>query len=160
MASISAATPATYGLAMLVPVIAVHRSSGPANALAAMMSVPGAAISGLLRLSRDGPWLLVMWIRSWASSRFATDSTRLPHARELTDVLWTFERSVKNDGKLHASRLPMRPICRGSSRSIQPSKDPSRTSSPNSRTVQTPRSEEHTSELQSRENLVCRLLLE
>src|SRR5690606_41050078 len=28
------------------------------------------------------------------------------------------------------------------------------------RTVRTPRSEEHTSELQSRENLVCRLLLE
>src|SRR5688572_31722054 len=34
------------------------------------------------------------------------------------------------------------------------------TNSPNEATLSTPRSEEHTSELQSQSNLVCRLLLE
>src|SRR5262245_29064810 len=64
VASINAQTPQTYGLAMLVPVIATHALVGSENALAATMFVPGAATSGLERPSRVGPWLLVMWILS------------------------------------------------------------------------------------------------
>ena len=84
-ASISPTTPATYGLAMLVPVIADPRSSAPANPLAATMSVPGAATSGLERPSRVGPWLLEMLMRSRVSSRLATEMTRWPQASELTE---------------------------------------------------------------------------
>jgi hypothetical protein len=51
-ASIRAATPATSGLAILVPVIATQRRSGEAKPRAATISVPGAAISGLCRPSR------------------------------------------------------------------------------------------------------------
>ena len=74
-ASISPSTPVTYGLAMLVPDMAIHGSPDPLNPLAARMSVPGAAISGLERPSRVGPWLLVTFIRSRPASRFATAIT-------------------------------------------------------------------------------------
>jgi hypothetical protein len=50
---------ATLWAATLVPVIAIQGSSGCAKPLAATISVPGAAISGLLRPSRVGPWLLL-----------------------------------------------------------------------------------------------------
>src|SRR5690606_41944878 len=52
--------------------------------------------------------------------------------------------------------------CARTSASRPPSPPPSSTSAPTSGscTPPTARSEEHTSELQSRENLVCRLLLE
>src|SRR5690606_40245827 len=54
-----------------------------------------------------------------------------------------------------------RPV-RSRSRCTTPPSSPSRstTTSPAGRSSAAPRSEEHTSELQSRENLVCRLLLE
>ena len=46
--SIAAATLATYGLAMLVPVILIHLRRHCPKLPAATMSVPGAAMSGLL----------------------------------------------------------------------------------------------------------------
>src|SRR5215203_2109275 len=97
-ASISPSTPVTYGLAMLVPDMEIHGSSGPPNPLAARMSVPGAAISGLDRPSRVGPWLLVMLILSRPASRFATAITFWPQARLVIEWESTLDFSLKNDG--------------------------------------------------------------
>src|SRR2546430_10312245 len=52
------------------------------------------------------------------------------------------------------------PISRSSSTAAPPSRARSCSSSPPGRTRRGARSEEHTSELQSQSNLVCRLLLE
>jgi hypothetical protein len=79
---------------MLVPVIETHKSSGPANPLAAKISVPGAATSGFGRPSRVGPWLLDMLIRSRASSRFATQMIRCPQPSEPTDDSSTLDLST------------------------------------------------------------------
>ena len=76
-------TPVTYGLAMLVPVMAIQGCCGSAKPLAAMMSVPGAAISGLQRPSRVGPWLLEALMRWRASSRFATAMMLCPQANDV-----------------------------------------------------------------------------
>src|SRR5215831_17727696 len=103
-------TPVTHGHAMLVPVMATHRSSAPANPFAAMISVPGAATSGLKRPSRVGPWLLEILMVPSASSRLATDTIRSPQARELTEESSTFDLSEKNDGNRHMLFGPSGPI--------------------------------------------------
>src|SRR5690606_41269609 len=56
-------------------------------------------------------------------------------------------------------RMPGAPR-RASPRPVGTVCDPEASATPRSRAAAPPRSEEHTSELQSRENLVCRLLLE
>src|SRR3712207_8116297 len=56
--------------------------------------------------------------------------------------------------------LPSQPSALCHSQSTAPSSSHSRTSSSQMRRITPPRSEEHTSELQSRQYLVCRLLLE
>ena len=90
---------------MLVPVMLTHGRSG-SKPLAATMSVPGAAMSGLYRPSRVGPWLLVMWMRSAAASRLATPMVQCPQASELTEVLSTLERAEKNDFEAFLELLP------------------------------------------------------
>jgi hypothetical protein len=137
-ASISPITPATYGLAMLVPLISTHRSGPAPNPFAARIAVPAAAMSGFWRPSRVGPWLDVTLIRRPASSRLATATIRCPQASELIVERSTIERSEKNDGNSHVSRDPLRPIGRGSSRSIHAWYEPSRTSRPISRTSHSP----------------------
>ena len=84
---------------MLVPVIGIHGSAGSPKPLAATMSVPGAAMSGLGRPSRVGPWLEVMCALRRASSRLATETTRWPQASALTEEASTCERSEKNEGQ-------------------------------------------------------------
>ena len=83
------------------------------------MSVPGAATSGFWRPSRVGPWLLETLTRRRAWSRLATETIRWAQARVLTVALSTNERSEKKDGNAQASRRPILPTGRGSSRSIQ-----------------------------------------
>src|SRR3712207_7975786 len=55
-------------------------------------------------------------------------------------------------------RRRLRSLCERCARS--PRRDRDRTTRPRARDANAPRSEEHTSELQSRQYLVCRLLLE
>src|SRR5262245_36258479 len=138
--SINATTPATYGLAMLVPDIEIQGSSGSEKPFAATTLVPGAAISGLYRPSRVGPWLLLaltLWL--W-SSRFDTAMMRCPHARELMEWESVLLSSEKKEGNLYSRRLPTGSSSPGSSRSIQALNRPSRTSSPVRRTFHTPAS--------------------
>src|SRR2546427_2538367 len=56
--------------------------------------------------------------------------------------------------------VPMRPITPGTSRLAKTSIQPWGSASMGNPSIRTKRSEEHTSELQSQSNLVCRLLLE
>src|SRR5687768_2814747 len=81
-ASIRPTVPATYGLAMLVPLMDTHGVPSLEKPLAAPMSVPGAATSGLHRPSLVGPWLLVTFTLSAIASRLATAMTFWPHANE------------------------------------------------------------------------------
>src|SRR5690606_40641180 len=71
-------------------------------------------------------------------------------------------RCATSSGELDSAERPLRrrlPIPRPSMRT-PPTDRSSRMSGASREPSQLPRSEEHTSELQSRENLVCRLLLE
>src|SRR5690606_41541684 len=70
--------------------------------------------------------------------------------------IWARSDGTANSGVPQKTTLMMRRV---RSRDPGPGARP-RPASPSSRLHLLPRSEEHTSELQSRENLVCRLLLE
>src|SRR5690606_40516340 len=71
-------------------------------------------------------------------------------------------RSVptRRSSDLAATRCPRAWSCSTSSRRATSGSSTPSTSSTGGRASSSPRSEEHTSELQSRENIVCRLLLE
>src|SRR5207302_11222533 len=74
--------------------------------------------------------------------------------RPTPPAAWRKRSRLSTSVTSRRSAPPPAPACSDSA----PGSAPSKASSP--RTRRTGRSEEHTSELQSRENLVCRLLLE
>src|SRR5690606_39818761 len=98
---------------------------------------------------------LVDWISAQGTSRRVIQDWRMPHSEiSVTEVhMWTL---IQSRAPKHTTMLAMTGMgsaCSGESCSTM-------TRRTAIRAMMSQRSEEHTSELQSRENLVCRLLLE
>src|SRR5690606_41645496 len=103
--------------------------------------------------------LLPPLLRKWYRKSRYLCSLRVPSipASHYPDTVTTYIHTLSLHDALPISR-PRRPPARYTTGDIcRPAGDPSRTAR---RRGAAPRSEEHTSELQSRENLVCRLLLD
>src|SRR5690606_40947223 len=93
---------------------------------------------------------------SISSSRLSFMSIRRPPSSSLFPYTTLFRsRRRTGRGRRRPAAGPGRHL--GAARLIRPEPGPSHRPHPR---LRSPRSEEHTSELQSRENLVCRLLLE
>src|SRR5690606_41208713 len=104
--------------------------------------------------------------RTWSLYLFMSPSSSLPRPPPcLTDFPYTTlfrSRRVPPDSRRPAATAPgtRRRTSHTPAAQIPCPWPPGRSRSPSPRSCPRPRSEEHTSELQSRENLVCRLLLE
>src|SRR5256886_11190388 len=92
----------------------------------------------LLVSTERGPRLLLDWVAERLASRLNVHTTELPPHYTLNDVVCWF---LAARGRREEAYVRLRSIIKDAN-------------------FEPPRSEEHTSELQSQSNLVCRLLLE